>query len=228
MAMTMPTTRTQSSSRRPRGVGFARIFASAAALIACTLASRADAGGLFDFLFGAPQRAAIAYSDPRADFAGRGEQNRADIRVETPAAPVAAPVSSGRAFCVRLCDGRYYPIASAASNSTPVQMCSAMCPAAETKVFRGGEIASAADSTGARYGRLQQAFAYRKSVVPGCTCNGKDPFGLVHVEVATDPTLRPGDLVATADGLKPFQGGRTAGKAANAAGGHLSALREQQ
>jgi hypothetical protein len=82
-------------------------------------------------------------------------------------------------------------------------MCGAMCPAAKTKVFYGGEIESAADSTGARYSKLDQAFAYRKSVVPGCTCNGKDAFGLVNIDIASDPTLRAGDMVATADGVKP-------------------------
>ena len=58
----------------------------------------------------------------------------------------------------------------------------------------------------ARYGDLDQAFAYRTKVVPSCTCNGKDAFGLVQVDVMTDPTLQAGDIVATADGLKAFQG----------------------
>lgn len=43
-------------------------------------------------------------------------------------------------------------------------------------------------------------------MVPSCTCNGKEPFGLVSTEVMTDPTLQAGDIVATADGLKVFQG----------------------
>jgi Protein of unknown function (DUF2865) len=170
----------------------------------------AQAGGFFDSLFGgfgAQHRAApnYAYSDPTADLAVRSERSTADIKTETSSGYSGG---SGKAFCVRLCDGRYYPITSSGSNSTPVQMCSAMCPAAKTKVFHGGEIASAADSTGARYSKLDQAFAYRKNVVPGCSCNGKDAFGLVTVDVATDPTLRAGDVVATTDGLKAVQGTR--------------------
>jgi hypothetical protein len=161
--------------------------------------SSAQAGGFFDFLFSAPPRQTTApvhaYADPSAD--GRGE------RTETPG------YSSGRkAFCVRLCDGRYFPMMSA-GNATPVQTCSAMCPAAKTKVFYGGgEIASATDASGARYTSLDQAFAYRKTMVPACTCNGKDAFGLAPLDVMTDPTLRPGDIVATSDGLKAFEGGR--------------------
>src|SRR6202011_4551628 len=113
-----------------------------------------------------------------------------------------------KTFCVRLCDGRFFPMMSA-GNATPVQTCSAMCPAAKTKVFYGGgEIASATDASGARYTSLDQAFAYRKALVPACTRNGKDAFGLAPLDVMTDPTLRPGDIVATADGLKAFEGGK--------------------
>jgi hypothetical protein len=174
-------------------------FAVAGALI-CLLTSSAEAGGFFDSLFGgfgAQHRPTYAYSDPSADLASR---NPPGIKTDSSAPSYSG---GGKAFCVRLCDGRYYPITSGSSNSTPVQMCSAMCPAAKTKVFQGGEIASATDATGARYTKLDQAFAYRKSVVPGCSCNGKDAFGLVTVDVASDPTLRAGDVVATADGLKP-------------------------
>jgi hypothetical protein len=190
-------------SSRPLRIALGGLCALAAGAHACTLATSAQAGSVFDSLFGSPQRPAYAYSDPRADFPARSAPPA--IRAETPA-QVATPASHGKAFCVRLCDGRYYPIASSASNSTPVQMCSAMCPAAKTKVFHGGDIASATDGGGQRYNRLDQAFAYRKSVVPGCTCNGKDAFGLVGVDVAADPTLRRGDLVATVDGFKPFEG----------------------
>jgi Protein of unknown function (DUF2865) len=175
-----------------------------AGVMVCSLVSGAQAGGFFDSLFGgmgAQHRAAptYAYSDPSADLSARGE--RAPIKTDSSASSYSG--GTGKAFCVRLCDGRYYPIASGSSNSTPVQMCSAMCPAAKTKVFHGSEIGAAADATGARYTKLDQAFAYRKSVVPGCSCNGKDAFGLVTVDVAADPTLRAGDIVATSDGLKP-------------------------
>jgi hypothetical protein len=115
------------------------------------------------------------------------------------------PLSYGKTYCVRLCDGRYYPVASA-GNATPVQMCSAMCPASKTRIFRGGEIDNAVDDKGARYRDIEQAFAYRTNLVPGCTCSGKEAVGLAPVDVMADPTLQPGDIVATADGLKVFQG----------------------
>jgi hypothetical protein len=115
------------------------------------------------------------------------------------------PLSYGKTYCVRQCDGRYYPVASA-GNATPVQMCNTMCPASQTRIFRGGEIDNAVDDKGARYRDIEQAFAYRTNLMPGCTCNGRDAMGLAPVDVMADPTLQPGDIVATADGLKVFQG----------------------
>lgn len=176
-----------------------RGFAVAGLIIG--FASTAEAGGFFDALFGgfsAPRPAAptYAYADPSADVK----------RSEAPA-PGSSP--GRRTFCVRLCDGRFFPL-MAANNATPVETCNAMCPASKTKVFHGGsEIGSATDANGARYSSLEQAFTYRKTIVPGCTCNGKDAFGLAPVDVMADPTLRSGDIVATSDGLKAFEGGKS-------------------
>src|SRR6185312_3155855 len=112
--------------------------------------------------------------------------------------------SGGGAHCVRLCDGRLYPLPRSAQLS-PAKVCSAMCPAAQTKVFNGSpEHAVAAD--GARYADLPNAFAFRQRVVPDCTCTGHGMGGLAHLDIDTDPTLRAGDVVAGADGLTVFRG----------------------
>ena len=55
---------------------------------------------------------------------------------------------------------------------------------------------------GARYADLDNAFVYRQKIVEDCTCNGKDSFGLAQIDVAADPTLRQGDIVATGDNVK--------------------------
>jgi len=39
------------------------------------------------------------------------------------------------------------------------------------------------------------------------TCNGRDAFGLVNIPVADDPTLRPGDIIATNAGLVAYNSG---------------------
>jgi hypothetical protein len=83
-----------------------------------------------------------------------------------------------------------------------VQLCNAFCPAAKTQVFNGSQIDHAYAGNGARYADIDNAFVYREKIVDGCTCNGKDSFGLARIDINADPTLRPGDIVATGDNVK--------------------------
>jgi hypothetical protein len=108
-------------------------------------------------------------------------------------------------YCVRLCDGHYFPI-QGRRNASTAEQCRSFCPAAETKVFSGGGIDHAVASDGKRYTDLPTAFAYRKNLDPGCTCNGKTPWGLAKVPVGDDPTLRHGDIVATNEGFTVYNG----------------------
>ena len=48
----------------------------------------------------------------------------------------------------------------------------------------------------------ENAFVYRQKIVPGCTCNGRDTFGLAPISIANDPTLRQGDIVSNGDNQK--------------------------
>lgn len=142
-------------------------------------------------------------------------------RALTPRAPVADPngpvqsadggaISSG--YCVRLCDGRYFPV-SGRGQMNAAEMCRAFCPAAPTQIFSGGgSIEHAVAPNGQRYSALPNAFLYRTKMVPDCSCNGKSPLGLVQFDEAEDPTLRAGDIVATQAGLMAYQGdGRHSG-----------------
>ena len=172
----------------------------------------ASAEGLFDFLFGgAPkqQQQARQAPPPQASFFadpfGLNQQS-------APLLPRVAS-SSGPAFCVRGCDGRYFPLAR--GNASPVQMCQAFCPASVTKVFFGSNIDSASSGSGERYADMENAFAYRKALRADCTCNGRSPSGLAPVDLALDTSLRTGDIVATTDGLVAYTGIRLgAGQAA--------------
>lgn len=110
------------------------------------------------------------------------------------------------AFCVRSCDGRYFPLARGLAS--PAQMCQAFCPASETKVYFGSGIDYATSATGERYADSETAFAYRKALRADCTCNGRDPAGLAPVDLSLDNSLRPGDVVATTDGLVAYTGPR--------------------
>ncbi|MGD0024531.1 MAG: DUF2865 domain-containing protein, partial [Xanthobacteraceae bacterium] len=162
------------------------------------------AEGIFDFLFGgfherrAPPQV-NSYAEPSAPL------SPAPLRPET----VRQGGGSGRSvtFCVRLCDGQHFPMEHMA-NATPVETCRALCPASKTKVFFGSEIDHAVARDGERYADLDNAFVYRKQLVANCTCNGKDAFGLAPFDMTTDPTLRPGDIVATKNGLMAYTGKR--------------------
>jgi hypothetical protein len=106
----------------------------------------------------------------------------------------------GQAYCVRTCDGRYFPLQGSDKESRAAS-CNSFCPASNTEVVYGSSIDSAATTSGKPYSELPNAFRYRSEIVAGCTCNGKDQFGLAPVKVEDDPTIRKGDLVARADGL---------------------------
>jgi hypothetical protein len=106
----------------------------------------------------------------------------------------------GQAYCVRTCDGRYFPIA-ASDNASRAETCSSFCPATETRLVYGSNIDNATTENGKAYSDLPNAFRYRTEIVASCTCNGKDPAGLASIKVEDDPTLRKGDIVAGKDGL---------------------------
>ncbi|MDO8876311.1 MAG: DUF2865 domain-containing protein [Pseudolabrys sp.] len=110
-----------------------------------------------------------------------------------------------KAFCVRTCDGHFFPV-QASAGMTAADGCRAFCPATETKLYGGSNIDYATASDGSRYADLPNAFVYRKAMVSGCTCNGKNAFGLARLDATNDPTLRQGDIVATKTGLVAFTG----------------------
>jgi hypothetical protein len=85
-------------------------------------------------------------------------------------------------------------------------MCSAFCPASETKLYSGNGIDRAVGTDGRPYSELPNAYAYRKQLVSNCTCNGKDVFGVARLAVDTDPTLQRGDVIATRSGMMAVTG----------------------
>jgi uncharacterized protein DUF2865 len=176
-------------------------------LVAATLAllpCQVSAEGLFDFFFGGAQKQQARQASPQANFFADPFGLNPQPQQPPPAPRVAG---SGPAFCVRSCDGKYFPL-TMRGNATPVQVCQAFCPASPTKVFYGSTIDGAASSTGERYADSENAFAYRKALRADCTCNGRNPSGLAPVDLTLDTSLRSGDVVATSDGLVAYTGVR--------------------
>lgn len=168
----------------------------------------ASAGGILESLFGGlrraferPASAPSAFADPFTSLA----------RAINPPPPLQrAEGGPARGFCVRTCDGHYFPV-QANPGASAAEMCHAFCPASETHVYAGSNIDYATARDGSRYADLGKAYLYRKQSVAGCTCNGRDQFGLAHIDINSDPTLRPGDIVVTRNGLVAFNGGRNKG-----------------
>src|SRR5213080_404055 len=77
---------------------------------------------------------------------------------------------------------------------------------ARPKWYFGSEIGAAVTQDGQKYTALDNAFLYRRQLVANCTCNGRDAFGLASFDVKRDPTLRPGDIVSTKEGLLSYTG----------------------
>ena len=164
----------------------------------CALRSRLRAGFLRAPLRRIRQRASsrrAAPADIRAYFS-RPARGRNIARRHSRSGPA-------RAFCVRTCDGLYFPVQAhgglSAARSLPVLLSGE----------RNASFLPAAISTPPARQRRQplrrpdNAFAYRKALVAGCTCNGRDAFGLAHVDpLRSDPAAgrrgrhpkRPGRL----------------------------------
>src|SRR6202012_2050338 len=159
-------------------------------------APAAHAGDFLSALFGG---FGVHRSQPAmAPMSFGSEQNV----VFPPEGQVSRPRTYGGspAYCVRTCDGRYFPISSN-GNQTRAASCNNFCPASETRVVYGSNIDGAVTESGKPYSELPNAFRYRNEMVAGCTCNGKDSVGLAAVKIEEDPTLRRGDVAAGPDGL---------------------------
>ncbi len=162
----------------------------------------ASAEGLFDFLFGGAPKQQQRQASPQANFFA----DPFGLNPQPAPQPRQMASGSGPAFCVRSCDGKYFPLMR--GNASPVQMCQAFCPASVTKVFFGSTIDGASSASGERYADSENAFAYRKALRADCTCNGRDPAGLAPVDLTLDSSLRSGDVIATTSGLVAYTGVR--------------------
>ena len=122
-------------------LAFSRMRRRATSIAAATLAGTmlvpgsVSAEGLFDMFFGGGQKQQARQAPPQANFFADPFGNNQPQAQPAPApAPAPRVAGSGPAFCVRSCDGKYFPLTTR-GNATPVQMCQAFCPASATKVF---------------------------------------------------------------------------------------------
>ncbi|MDD7908967.1 MULTISPECIES: DUF2865 domain-containing protein [Pseudovibrio] len=86
--------------------------------------------------------------------------------------------ASYTSYCVRTCDGYYFPV----SSSTPQQylnedaaLCSSMCPGTETQLYvhlQGEGIEQLRTPQGAPYTALPTAYQFKNGTAPSCSCQG--------------------------------------------------------
>ncbi len=116
--------------------------------------------------------------------------------------------SGGSLYCVRTCDGFYFPATASASTADDGKICTALCPGTETEAYRlakdDDEIDNAVTRKGKPYSSLPAAFAYRTSLKEGCTCGDQARTGIAALQ--DDPTLAPNDIVVTETGVRVFVG----------------------
>jgi hypothetical protein len=148
-------------------------------------------GGFFENLFG-------------------GGQNPPPEGDPTLAPPPGAPSGTYRTVCVRSCDGYYFPISFATVQSRfadDERTCKNQCPAADANLYTyrnpGEDMNQAVSISGQPYTSLPNAFHYRKTFDPNCTCkaNGETwSQALKHLD--DKASLQQGDIVVTEDRAK--------------------------
>ncbi|MEP9353838.1 DUF2865 domain-containing protein [Xanthobacter sp. KR7-65] len=126
--------------------------------------------------------------------------------------PSYSSSGGGIGYCVRTCDGRYFPLQGrAGGEKSDIAQCNAFCPAAKMAVYSTSDAArgidAAVSSDGKPYSELPNAYVFRQKLVDGCTCNGK-VGGMAKVDVKEDATLKRGDIVMTEEGSRVFTGSR--------------------
>jgi Protein of unknown function (DUF2865) len=86
---------------------------------------------------------------------------------------VARPRSyASQAYCVRLCDGFYWPVSSRKGSRHAVKQCASSCRA-PVRLFRvsvNGRAEDMRDAKGRKYSALPNAFKYRTVYSRACTC----------------------------------------------------------
>lgn len=179
------------------GIASALAFALAFASPHDTLAQ----GELFDFLFGADQPPAFSFHRSWRSMRAHPRQPRrapkASIHYAKPELANTAETDSmsGGGYCVRACDGYYFPLVKL-SRISGQQSCEFACPSARVQLYEGASIEQARNAKGQLYSALPAAFSFRDKLTARCACN--DPAASRDYYLALsrrDPTLQTGDIV---------------------------------
>lgn len=192
--------------------------------------------GLFELLFGGFQQQQHRPQSARAPARSTGREWRASSRPlahqfiarrqerrvggrpvsrrREPAAAVEPTAVGARSYCVRECDGYFFPVGtySGASDLPNHQRtCNKLCPGAKSTLYimRAGsdKIEEAVTARGGSlYSRLTAALQRRGDLDRPCSCRAETAAAPANT-IYEDFTLRRGDAVMTPRGVAIFHGG---------------------
>lgn len=151
-------------------------------------------------------------SEPGQQLQPAGPPQGAPRSVRPTPAPSSPQHGGATAYCVRSCDGYFFPVGPAQSGDgrqAQAMTCNTLCPGADVALYRtsqGGTIENATGPRGQLYQSLRNAFRFREKFDATCTCSGLGTTGLGHVAITDDFTLRSGDIVVTERGVRIFAG----------------------
>ncbi|KAF0212094.1 MAG: hypothetical protein FD172_1469 [Methylocystaceae bacterium] len=169
---------------RQGATGIAGALAFALAFISPFNASAQ--GDFLDFLFGPDHPPAFSSHHSWRVMRARPRQPRRPPKTSVhyakpePANTAETDSMSGGGYCVRACDGYYFPLVKL-SRISGQHAC---------------ELEQAHNAKGQRYSALPAAFSFRDKLTAGCACN--DPAASRDYYLALsrrDPTLQNGDIV---------------------------------
>jgi len=204
------------------------VLALIAAAAALMISAQVQAQDFFDALFGptspSPQRGVGGgYSYPATSegaglHAGRSWKRRAENRragpksgskkMLTTGVSTDAEASRGNGFCVRTCDGYYFPLIKS-GHATKQQLCEHACPSAPMAVYEGSTIETAQNLVGEKYTSLSVAFSFRDKTTQKCSCNPPEHTQSFSMRIlGEDPSLRTGDIVFGDHGAFVYQGSK--------------------
>jgi hypothetical protein len=169
-------------------------------------------GGLLEFLFGPdPTPAPPQMAPPRArrdSAAGRRVKGAVgELRFGKPGTGFSSEPTAG-GFCVRTCDGYYFPLIKS-TRATRQQSCELACPSAPMEIYDGSTIESARNYKGQRYSALPVAFAFRDRANSSCACNDpRSSQAFFERTARSDPTLQSGDVVVEDNGAFVYSGAK--------------------
>jgi hypothetical protein len=154
-------------------------------------ARAAQPGGFFDNLFGGGNEA----PPPGAVMPAEG----------------GAPSGTYRTVCVRSCDGYYFPISFATVPgrfADDERTCKSLCPAADATLYTyrnpGEDMNQAVSINGQPYSSSPNAFHYRQSFDPTCSCKAAGQTWADALKNIDDKAAaeQQGDIIVTEDRAK--------------------------